>query len=307
MRARWFVLALAVWTSRVDAGAPDATCAQVAVAEGGLRVALVHPHVCPPADLSVTGGPKPMVLERALWSRWLGRDRLPIRAGDLLFWLQADGDRSLLRATRVSDGTTTTLGRGGFLPDVERSGPYLAVAESHDPLPRDMTLAIAHRIAVVDLSDPTKPVLASPSREVPGAAFEHFLIGHDAPGVFWFLLTSGMSFTVARWHAGTTELATFAGSYRTYANIAIDARCGNVAVNACDRAPGCRIEIASLDGVVSRTFDLPTRTGQAALPWEGEVTRLVALRPEGLTYEWMSLETYALAPKTIAFGGPCRP
>jgi hypothetical protein len=302
------ILALGVSTSQVEAGAVDRTCMQVAVAEGLLRIAPVHPRTCPPDDLAVTGGPKPFVLDHALWSRWIGRGRLPMRVGNLLFWLQADGDRSLLRATRVSDGTTTTLARGGFMPDVERSGAYLAVVESHDALPRDTTFAIGHHIVVVDLSDPNKPVLAAPSREVPGAGFEHFLGGRDAPGAFWFLLTSSTSFTVARWHAGTTELVTFAGSYGTYANIAIDAVCGNVAVNACDRKPSCTIEMASLDGVVSRRFDLPSRVGVAApLPWEGEVMRLIALRPDGLTYDWMSLESYTLTPKTITFGGPCRP
>lgn len=310
MRARWILLVLSLSTSDAGAGAADRTCEQNAVAEGGLRIALVHPRTCPPGDLAVTGGPKPIVLERALWSRWLGRDRLPIRVGDLLVWLQADGDRSLLRVTHVPDGATTTLARGGFLPDVARSGSYLAVTESHDPLPRDMTLAIAHRFVVVDLSDPKKTVLAaSPPREVSGAAFEHFLDGRDTPGAFWFLLTSRASFSVGRWHAGTTELATFAGSYRSYANIAIDPVCGNVAVNACDREPSCAIEIESIDGVVSRRFDLPTRVGGTgpALPWEGEVTRLGALEPDGLVYEWMSLENYGLGRRTIAFGGACRP
>jgi hypothetical protein len=282
---------------------------QDAVAEGMLRIALVHPRACPPGDLAVTGGPTRIVLERVLWSRWIGRGRLPMRIGDLLFWLQADGDRSLLRVTRVADGTTTTLARGGFMPDVERSGSFLAIEESHDPLPRDTTLAIGHHIVVVDLSDPNKPVLSpSPSREVPGGAVEHFFDAHDAPGAFWFLLTSAAGSTVARWYAGTTELVTFPASYRWYANIAIDARCGNVAVNACNRARDCTIEVASLDGVVHRKYDLPTRIGaEAALPWEGEVMRLDALRPESLTYEWMSLENYSLSSKTIAFASPCRP
>ena len=310
MRSPWWaVLVLLCSTSDVDAGAVDRTCSlDAVVAEGGLRIALAHPRTCPPGDLVVTGGPKPFVLEHALWSHWIGHDQLPIRVGNLVVWLQADGgDRALLRTTRVSDGVTTTLGRGSFLPYVDHSGTYVAVAESHDPLPRDITLAIAHRVAIVDLSDENKPVLAAPSREVPGGMFEHFLNGHDAPGAFWFLLTGGAGFTVARWHAGITELVTLPGS-GSYANIAIDARCGNVAVSACSRTPDCTIAIASLDGVVSRKFDLPTRAGPAtALPWEGEVTRLRSLRPEGVTYEWMSLERYSDTTRTIAFTSACRP
>lgn len=298
------------------AGAVDRTCLlDGATLAGGWTVRLEHPRTCPPGDVTVRRGGRSVVLPRLLWSRFFGGDTLPTVVDGWVVWIQADGDRSLLRATRVATGATTTLSRGSFLPISARSGSLLAVAESLEPIPTDITRAIPHRFVVVDFSDPDRPTLApSPPHAVAGAALEHLLHVRDAPGAFWFLLTARSSFHVARWRHGVTELATFAGvgdiPYVSYADVAIDPVCGTVAFAACartPRSPTCDIVIRSVDGSAARTISLPTRVAASPLPWEGAVTRLVTLEPDRLVYEWMSLTTYAVERKTLPFAARCQP
>lgn len=279
------------------AGAADRTCLlDGARLDRETRVALVHPRTCPPGDLAVTSARGSLRLKDALWSRWLGRGRLPVRIADFVVWVQADGDRSLLRATRLSNGTTLTLARGSFLPEVEQSGAYLAVSESRDPIPRDVVLAIPHRVVVVDFSDVEHPRLAaSQPRSLDGEALEHFFEPRDAPGTFWFLLTGPMGFHVARWRDGVTKRVTFEGSYGSYANLAIDPANGSVAFVDGEST----ITVASFDRAPA-SFHFPTRIGTSPLPWDGYVSSVVSLDANALTYDWLSITTYALERRRFA-------
>lgn len=126
MRIVRLALALIVGTMTSSppshAGAVDRTCFLDRADLGEGWRALANPHTCPPGDLTVQNAQRSFVLGGALWSRWLGRGRLPAVVEGSLVWIQADGDRSLLRVTDLVTGATVTLGRGGFLPDAARSG-----------------------------------------------------------------------------------------------------------------------------------------------------------------------------------------
>jgi hypothetical protein len=225
--------AMLAGSSRAHAGAVDQTCLLDTVSVGEITFALAKPKSCPPGDLVVRDARHHIAtLERALWVAGFGTGRLPAVIDDQIVWLQADGDRSLLRITRLATGDTVTLGRGGFVPNqIVRSGHYLAIGESHDPIPRDIRRAIPHRMAVIDLAAEDHPALVVASRQPPwpatDLALEHIFDVADAPGTFWFLLP-GLSpshppFRVGRWRDGVTSFATFdRADYGSYAWLSID-------------------------------------------------------------------------------------
>lgn len=306
--------ALLSGSATVHAGAVDQTCALDAVSVGSFTFELKKPKRCPPGDILLRerGRTSALTLARALWVDGFGKTRLPALVDDQIVWLQADGDRALLRITRLPSGETFTLGRGGFEPgQIARSGRYLAIGESRDPLPADIRRTIPHRMVVIDLSAKAHPTLLPGGSQPPwpstDLALEHLFERVDEPGAFWFLLTglspSRPSFRVGRWRDGVTQFATFdRPDYGSYAYLAIAPACGLVAWNACDalhdRTQGCSILVRGVDQGQAATLPLPDG---------GYVSHLTALKPDSLSYSWVSNATYAEEMKVLQFRAPCQP
>lgn len=298
-------------TGRAYAGAAEQSCNLDKVQVDDLTFELKQPRHCPPGDLVVRGPGQSIVLERALWLAGFGKRRLPAVVDNHIIWLQAEGQHALLRATRLPGGETTTLGSGGFVPDhAVRSGRYLAVGESKDPLPDDIRHAIPQRLVFIDLQSKDHPALLPATAQMawPAAdlALEHVFEVSDAPGTFWFLL-SGLSptrpdFRIGRYRDGATQFAVFEGpEYRSYAYLRIDPVCGLVAWNACDAlrdAKSCRILLRGLGAEKGTTIPLHD---------DGYVGELFGLTPDGLTYAWTSHKTYASEKRTRKFAARCKP